>query len=139
MTNEDVSSISAHFSRAGRVADYSDTVLPFNEARRGLVRRAVLDHLRPGNRVLEIGCGIGTLTAELIAAGMTCTAIDFSAEMIKRAKSLIGTAAEIEQTDLFEYAITATSPAFWAISPSLPSRMGSPLLSIETRFSICLR
>jgi SAM-dependent methyltransferase len=103
MMNEDVSSISAHFSRAGRVADYSDTALPFNEARRDLVRRSVLSHSRPGSRVLEIGCGIGTLTAELIAVGMACTAIDFSAEMIKRAKSLIGTAAEVEQTDLFEY------------------------------------
>jgi 2-polyprenyl-3-methyl-5-hydroxy-6-metoxy-1,4-benzoquinol methylase len=103
MTNEDESSIAAHFSRAGRVADYSDTVLPFNEARRNLVRRTVLHHVRPGSRILEIGCGIGTMTAELIAAGMACTAIDFSAEMIKRAKSLIGTAAEVEQTDLFEY------------------------------------
>ncbi len=103
MTNEDVSSISAHFSRAGRVADYSDTVLPFNEARRDLVRRTVLDNLRPGSRILEVGCGIGTLTAELAAAGMACTAIDFSAEMIKRAKASIGAAAEVEQTDLFEY------------------------------------
>jgi SAM-dependent methyltransferase len=103
MTNEDVSSISAHFSRAGRVADYSDTVLPFNEARRDLVRRSVLGHLRPGCHVLEIGCGIGTLTAELAAAGMACTAIDFSAEMIKRAKALVGAVAEVEQTDLFEY------------------------------------
>ena len=103
MTNEDLSPISAHFSRAGRVADYSDTVLPFNEARRDLVRRTVLGHLRPGSRILEIGCGIRTLTAELAAAGMACTAIDFSAEMIKRAKASIGAAAEVEQTDLFEY------------------------------------
>jgi SAM-dependent methyltransferase len=103
MTNEDVSSISAHFSRAGRVADYVGSALPFNEARRDLVRRTVLAHLRPGSRVLEIGCGIGTLTAELADAGMACTAIDFSAEMIKRAKALVGAAAEVEQTDLFEY------------------------------------
>ncbi|HZR76032.1 class I SAM-dependent methyltransferase [Bradyrhizobium sp.] len=103
MTNEDTPSIFEHFSRESRVADYSDTALPLNEARRGLVRRAVLGHLSPGRPVLEIGCGIGTLTSELAAAGMTCTAIDFSAEMVKRAKALIGTAAKVEQTDLFDY------------------------------------
>jgi SAM-dependent methyltransferase len=103
MTADDISSISAHFSRAGRVADYTDSALPMNEARRDLVRRTVLGHVRPGSRVLEIGCGIGTLTAELAAAGMVCTAIDFSAEMIARAKAMIGSAAEVEQADLFDY------------------------------------
>ena len=59
MTNEDVSSISAHFSRASRVADYSHTVLPFNEVRRDLVRRTILAHLRPGSRVLEMDAESG--------------------------------------------------------------------------------
>jgi SAM-dependent methyltransferase len=103
MTADDISSITAHFSRAGRVADYTDSVLPMNEARRDLVRRTVLGHVRPGSRVLEIGCGIGTLTAELAAAGMACAAIDFSAEMIARAKAMIGSAAEVERADLFEF------------------------------------
>jgi SAM-dependent methyltransferase len=103
MMNEDISSISRHFSGADRVADYTDTTQPMNEARRDLVRRTVLGQVRPGIRILEIGCGIGTLTAELAAAGMACTAIDLSAEMIARAKALVGAAAEIEQADLFEF------------------------------------
>lgn len=103
MTDQDISSISAHFSRAGRVADYADSVHPMNEARRDLVRRTVLHHVAPGSRVLEVGCGIGTLTMELAAAGMVCSAIDISAGMVKRARELIGSTAEVEQADLFDF------------------------------------
>ncbi|HLZ24691.1 MAG TPA: class I SAM-dependent methyltransferase [Ktedonobacterales bacterium] len=35
-----------------------------------------------GNDVLEIGCGIGTLLADMLEAGYTCTAIERSPQMI---------------------------------------------------------
>ena len=103
MTNGEVLSIASHFSRSSRVEDYVSQPDPMNAVRRDLVRRMALQNAQPGSRILEIGCGIGTLTAELVAAGMSCTAIDLSPAMVERAKSLVGAAATVEQADLFEY------------------------------------
>lgn len=49
--------------------------------------RPVLDLLKPqtGERILDLGCGDGALTAELIAAGADVVAVDASAEMIAAA------------------------------------------------------
>jgi SAM-dependent methyltransferase len=102
MTDDEILAISDHFSRKSRVADYSDSN-PMNEARRGLFRRMVLETVPSGGRILEIGCGIGNLTAELAAAGMSCTGIDFSAEMVRQAEKLVGDAARVERADLFDY------------------------------------
>jgi SAM-dependent methyltransferase len=103
MTDDEILSISHHFSRQSRVADYSDSPDPMNDVRRGLIRRIVLAAVPSKGRILEIGCGIGTLTAELAAAGLSCTALDLSDEMIKQARKLVGDAARIEQADLFAY------------------------------------
>jgi 2-polyprenyl-3-methyl-5-hydroxy-6-metoxy-1,4-benzoquinol methylase len=103
MTNEEVPSIAAHFSRSSRVEDYVSRPDPMNAVRRDLVRRMAMENARPGSRILEIGCGIGTLTAELTAAGMSCTAIDLSPEMVERARSLVGASATVEQVNFFDF------------------------------------
>ena len=77
MEHEGTDPIVAHFSDPGRVAEYLVAPDAMNEARRDLVRRMVLSHVAAGSRVLEIGCGIGALTAELVTAGMLCTAVEF--------------------------------------------------------------
>ena len=43
--------------------------------------------LRPGMRVLELGCGAGYFTAELARTGANVTAIDISPELLQMAKS----------------------------------------------------
>ncbi len=55
---------------------------------------------KPGDRVLEIGCGTGAVTLRLLARGARVTAIDQSPDMIEQAKSRAGTAdvAFLEQT-----------------------------------------
>lgn len=42
--------------------------------------------LVPGMRVLELGCGTGSLTAKLLARDARVTAVDFSAPMLARAR-----------------------------------------------------
>jgi SAM-dependent methyltransferase len=44
-------------------------------------QRLVIPHLA-GRDVLEVGCGIGTLLADMAAAGYTCAAIDRSPQMV---------------------------------------------------------
>ncbi|MBW2243357.1 MAG: class I SAM-dependent methyltransferase [Deltaproteobacteria bacterium] len=61
---------------------------------------------KPGDRVLEIGCGTGSVTARLVAAGARITALDQSPEMLEQARArlpeagvtwLEQTAAEIDR------------------------------------------
>jgi SAM-dependent methyltransferase len=52
--------------------------------------RPVLDLLKPqaGERILDLGCGDGALTRELVGAGAEVVAVDASAEMIAAAVAL---------------------------------------------------
>ena len=49
---------------------------------------------KPGDRVLEIGCGTGAVTARLAARGAAVTALDQNPEMMERARHRLETAAE---------------------------------------------
>ena len=42
--------------------------------------------LRPGDRVLEVGCGTGAITKRLLAAGAHVTALDRSGDMLDAAR-----------------------------------------------------
>ncbi len=46
---------------------------------------------RPGDRVLEIGCGTGAVTKRLLDRGARVTALDQSPDMIERARARVGT------------------------------------------------
>src|SRR5262244_3290570 len=45
--------------------------------------------LLDGTDVLELGCGPGTLLADLVQAGYTCTAIDQSPQMVAAARDTL--------------------------------------------------
>lgn len=59
---------------------------PFDGYERVLARVVELAGIRPGMEVLELGPGTGNLTTRLIAAGAAVWAVDFSAEMLARAR-----------------------------------------------------
>jgi len=58
--------------------------------------------LQPGQRVLDIGCGSGTLLAEVVAAGATAAGVDISPAMVEAAARRVPEAAVVvgdAQTD----------------------------------------
>lgn len=67
---------------------------------------SALDLLRiePGDRVLDLGCGIGRLTSEIAAAGATVVGIDGSPAMIDRARAAYPD-LQFEVADAREFAI----------------------------------
>ncbi len=71
-----------------------------NAFHRRLVEPSVLRllALKPGESVLDIGCGNGALARRLAGLGARVAALDFSAEMLRRAK-----ARENEESATIEY------------------------------------
>jgi ubiquinone/menaquinone biosynthesis C-methylase UbiE len=51
---------------------------------------------KPGDRVLEIGCGTGSVTVLLVARGAKVTAIDQAPEMLERARERLRADASVE-------------------------------------------
>lgn len=73
----------------------------FNEA--GVIRNA-LYQIGNVERVLELACGTGIWTQELLKIGQKITALDASSEVIAIARSKIGAAnVEYQQIDLFNW------------------------------------
>lgn len=69
-------------------------------------------HLQPGKKVLEIGCGAGYFTKEIIKKAVDLTAIDISPDMIKEAKKNIGTKHRIDFRVENAFATTFTDKLF---------------------------
>jgi SAM-dependent methyltransferase len=63
-------------------ADAPDDPEPWAWERR---RALLLTAVAPGERVLDLGCGSGELTAQIVARGARVTGVDSSAEMVARA------------------------------------------------------
>jgi SAM-dependent methyltransferase len=51
-----------------------------------LRRRFALAHVRPGDRVLDLGCGAGELTAALAAAGADVVGVEVAEAALRRAR-----------------------------------------------------
>jgi ubiquinone/menaquinone biosynthesis C-methylase UbiE len=70
----------------------------------GSLRDAALDMMgiRPGMRVLELGCGTGGLTRKLIARGADVTSVDQSPLMLRRARRR-APSATFEQCEITAY------------------------------------
>jgi 2-polyprenyl-3-methyl-5-hydroxy-6-metoxy-1,4-benzoquinol methylase len=96
--------------------------------------RAALRQLNPAGHVLELACGTGIWTEELVRIGQPVTAIDASAEMIAiNRNKLPGAGVSYHQTDLFEWEPDRTYDtvffAFW-LSHVPPERLETFLAKV---------
>ncbi len=57
------------------------------------LRDVIEAHTAPGHRLLEVGCGNGRMTRELLAMGFDVTAFDVSDEALRLARSYVGATA----------------------------------------------
>jgi trans-aconitate methyltransferase len=86
-----------------RAPEYSDGVIP--GAIGGGELEAALDAFRPAGDVLELACGPGTWTAQLLRHAACVTAVDASPEMLAIAAETVGDGANVRfvEADLFAW------------------------------------
>ncbi len=90
--------------------------------------RALVDELapRPGERILDLGCGDGVLTAELVARGAAVLGVDASVAMVEAARARgidarVGFAEALEVPEGFDAAFT-NAALHWTRDPAAVAR-----------------
>lgn len=101
MTQEDLQSQFDRWAADYDAAVREDGIFPFDGYDRLLGRVLELAVPLAGRSVLELGVGTGNLTAQLVAGGAAVWGLDFSAEMLKRARQR-APAATLGQVDLLQ-------------------------------------
>lgn len=80
-----------------------------------LVAQCAATHLRPGQRLLDLGCGAGNFTLRVLqeVQPLECHLVDLSQPMLERARCRLGaagvTAIHTHQTDLRQFESAANS------------------------------
>jgi demethylmenaquinone methyltransferase/2-methoxy-6-polyprenyl-1,4-benzoquinol methylase len=91
-----------------RAPDYGDVTKPSDRKSRGLLdsseTRRLVDEFAPSGEVLELACGTGAFTRELVRHSQTLTAVDGSPRMLERNRTVVGdSAVDYVCADLFEW------------------------------------
>ena len=73
-----------------------ERAVPEQFARR---RAMLLEQVRSGERVLDLGCGDGAFAAELVAAGCVVTMADVAQEALRRARARVPGAEAVKLAD----------------------------------------
>jgi trans-aconitate methyltransferase len=60
---------------------------------------------KPGERILDLGCGAGQLTAKIAAAGATVIGLDLSPDMIAQARANYPQDRNASRTDVIEFRV----------------------------------
>jgi 16S rRNA (adenine1518-N6/adenine1519-N6)-dimethyltransferase len=84
----------------------------------------------PGERVLEVGAGTGSLTAQLLAAGADLTAFDLDdalVEILRSRDDLAGAVIEHGDALAYDYAAYAGDRP-WRVAGNLPYNIATPLM-----------
>ena len=84
----------------------------------------------PGRRVLEIGPGIGILTAALLRAGAHVTAVEVDRRLAAhlRERSRASAGLRLVEGDVLDQRLATWSSAPWDLVANLPYHITSPVL-----------
>lgn len=91
-----------------------------------LRRIVVAAEVVPGDRVLEIGPGLGSLTEALLAAGASVVAVERDPLMVRSLEALEGDLLVVE-ADFLRYALSALVTPYKVVA-NLPYYVTSPIL-----------
>lgn len=95
-----------------------------------VVRKTVaLAELAPGDRVVEVGAGTGTLTRALVAAGARVRAYEVDARLRPVLDEVVAGTAEVRIEDALDANLAASlEDGPWVLVANLPYHVGTPLL-----------
>jgi len=122
---------------------FDDVAEEYDRERRGYPEELIdaacaYGGLRPGDAVVEVGCGTGLLTSSLVARGLSVDAIDPGANMIRLAQRRVGEGAAVrfhhgrfEEVTLSDvaYAAVFSATAFHWIEPEIGWARAADLLA----------
>ena len=90
-----------------RAGEYDATSYAAVSAERASVP-AIVDRLQISGDVLELACGTGIWTGELVRHATTLTALDGAPEMLDLARRRVPTSVRFEQADVFNWTPTSS-------------------------------
>jgi trans-aconitate methyltransferase len=80
---------------------------------------------KPGETILDLGCGTGSLTAKIVDAGATVIGMDSDPDMIEAARERLGDAVELRVADAHDF--TVETPVDAVVSNAALHWMPAPV------------
>ncbi len=102
------------------------------------VHERMAEHVSPGDRVLELGCGTGSLAIRCASRGAHVTGIDISPPMLDVARQKVAKAGREDHIELMEMSVVELDEAFpdARFDAVLSSLMFSELSEDEQRYAL---
>jgi 16S rRNA (adenine1518-N6/adenine1519-N6)-dimethyltransferase len=86
--------------------------------------------VRPGERIVEVGPGIGILTAQLLAAGAAVTAVELDPRLAEHLRERFGAVRDLTllEGDFLDVELADLAADPWALVANVPYHITSPIL-----------
>ncbi|MEA2025815.1 MAG: 16S rRNA (adenine(1518)-N(6)/adenine(1519)-N(6))-dimethyltransferase RsmA, partial [Chloroflexota bacterium] len=86
--------------------------------------------VQPGERIVEVGPGLGILTTQLLAAGASVTAVELDSRLVAHLRERFEDEAGLTliADDFLDVEIAAVAPGPWALVANVPYHITSPIL-----------
>jgi 16S rRNA (adenine1518-N6/adenine1519-N6)-dimethyltransferase len=95
-----------------------------------LERIVAVAAVRPGERIIEVGPGLGILTAQLLGAGASVTAVELDARLVDHLRLRFGDEVGLRllAADFLDVPLAQVAEDPWALVANVPYHITSPIL-----------